>query len=360
MNNNRKIAIVSASLGVGGAERFAAMLGTMLDGLGYEIHHLIILDFVAYEYKGKLINLGKMFAQEQGVFRAVKKGKYIARYLHDNQMDTIIDLRSRPTLVREIFTKWIYGQRQTYFMVHSANLEMYFPKSRFWAKYLYAKATKIVTVSKAVEQKIQQEYDLTNTQTIYNPVIFTDALSDKPSGLPETYFLFFGRLEDDIKNLSLLLEAYQLSDAKRKGVSMILLGDGSDKDKMAGKIQQKQLSSFVKIIPFQKEVLPFIQHAKATVLSSRYEGFPMSLIESLAAGTPVISVDCESGPNEIVQHKVNGLLVENHKPQALANAMNLFLADENLYRNCKNNAKQSVEHLSLDAIAQSWQRLLNE
>jgi glycosyltransferase involved in cell wall biosynthesis len=86
----------------------------------------------------------------------------------------------------------------------------------------------------------------------------------------------------------------------------------------------------------------------------------MSLIESLAAGTPVISVDCESGPNEIVQHGINGLLVENHKPEALANAMNLFMADENLYRNCKNNAKQSVELLSLNAIAQAWQELLSE
>lgn len=360
MNNNRKIAIVSASMGVGGAERFAAMLGTMLHGLGYEIHHLIILDFVTYEYEGKLVNLGKMFAQEQGVFRAVKKGKYIARYLHDNQIDTIIDLRSRPMLVREIFTKWIYGQRKAYFMVHSSNLDMYFPKSRFWTKYLYSKVTKIVTVSKAVEQKIKQQYGLTNTKTIYNPVIFPDAVNDKPSGLPETYFLFFGRLEDTIKNLSLLLDGYELSDAKQKGVSMILLGDGSDKDALAEKIQQKQLGSFVKIIPFQKEVLPFIQHAKATVLTSRYEGFPMSLIESLAAGTPVISVDCESGPNEIVRNEVNGLLVENHKPEALANAMNLFIADEKLYQNCKNNAKQSVEHLSLNAIAQAWQQLLNE
>jgi hypothetical protein len=40
--------------------------------------------------------------------------------------------------------------------------------------------------------------------------------------------------------------------------------------------------------------------------------------------------------------------------------MNLFIADENLYQNCKNNAKQSVEHLSLNAIAQAWQQLLNE
>lgn len=360
MNNNRKIAIVSASLGVGGAERFTAMLGSMLHGLEYEIHHLIIFDYVSYGYKGKLVNLGKIFAREHGIFRAVKKGKYIANYLYENQIEVVIDLRSRPMLVREIFTQWIYGKRKTYFMVHSANLEMYFPKSQFWTKYLYAKASKIVTVSKAIEDKIQTKYGLTNTQTIYNPVDFPEILWDKPKELPEKYLLFFGRLEDAIKNLSLLIDAYDISEAKAKGFHLILLGDGSDKDKIAEKIQQKQLGSFVKIIPFQNDVLPFVQHAKATILTSRYEGFPMSLIESLAAGTPVISVDCESGPSEIVRHGFNGLLVENHNVNALSKALDLLITDEKLYQNCKNNAKQSVEHLSLNLIAQSWQQLLKE
>jgi glycosyltransferase involved in cell wall biosynthesis len=81
-------------------------------------------------------------------------------------------------------------------------------------------------------------------------------------------------------------------------------------------------------------------------------------VESLAVGTPVISVDCETGPREIVQNKVNGLLVENHHPKALAEAMTLMITDENLYQNCKNNAQKSVEHLSLTTIAQLWQNLL--
>ena len=80
MKNNNKIAIVSASLGVGGAERFAGLLSFMLHDLGYEVHHLIILDHVDYDFKGKLVNLGKLFADEKGVFRAVKKGKHIAKY----------------------------------------------------------------------------------------------------------------------------------------------------------------------------------------------------------------------------------------------------------------------------------------
>jgi hypothetical protein len=53
-------------------------------------------------------------------------------------------------------------------------------------------------------------------------------------------------------------------------------------------------------------------------------------------------------------------LVENHKPKALAEAMKMMFADENLYQNCKNNAKKTVEHLSLTIIEQDWQNLLPE
>jgi glycosyltransferase involved in cell wall biosynthesis len=53
-------------------------------------------------------------------------------------------------------------------------------------------------------------------------------------------------------------------------------------------------------------------------------------------------------------------LVENHKPKALAEAMNTMATDENLFQTCKNNAKKSVEHLSLENIAQQWKQLLEE
>lgn len=358
MKNNHKIAIVSASLGVGGAERFASLLGLMLHNLGYEVHHIIILDFVDYEYQGKLVNLGQMFADEKGVFRAIKKGKFIAQYLQENQIETIIDIRSRPVLLREIFTKWIYGNRKTYFMIHSSDIEMYLPKSVFWAKYLYQKATQLVFVSNEIEKKVNAKYGFNNTTTIYNPVIFTETVFDKPVNIPQSYFIFFGRLEDKIKNLTLLIEAYGMSKLQEKKVSLLLVGDGSDRDAILTKIKSKNLNDFVQVLPFQKDIVPYIQNARATVLTSYFEGFPMSLVESLAVGTPVISVDCETGPREIVKNKVNGLLVQNHNPKALAEAMNLMIEDKNLCQNCKNNAQKSVEHLSLTTIAHQWQNLL--
>ena len=86
----------------------------------------------------------------------------------------------------------------------------------------------------------------------------------------------------------------------------------------------------------------------------------MAIIESLAVGTPVISVDCETGPKEIIQNNFNGLLVENNNENALAEAIKKMIEDEKLYQTCKNNAQKSVEHLSLTTIAQQWKQLLSE
>lgn len=358
MKNNKKIAVVSASLGVGGAERFAGLLSFMLHDLGYEVHNIIILDHVDYEFKGTLVNLGKRFADQKGIFRAVKKGKYIAGYLSENDIQIVIDNRSRPAVAREIFTKWIYGNRKVYYFFHSSNLEMYLTKSLFWAKYIFGKAEKLVCVSTEIEKQLRTKYKFTNTKTIYNPIIFPESISEKPNEVPENYFLFFGRLEEDIKNFTLMLNSFSISKIYESGTKLLLVGDGSGKDYIQAKARELQLENDVLILPFQKNILPLIQQARGTLLTSYFEGFPMSVIESLAAGTPVISVDCETGPREIIQDRFNGLLVPNHDKNALAEAIKLMSEDENLYQTCKNNAQKSVEHLSLENISRQWKQLL--
>lgn len=360
MKNNNKIAIVSASLGVGGAERFAGLLSLMLFDLGYEVHNIIILDSIEYDYKGKLLNLGKLYPNENDIFRAVKKGNHIAKYLKENNIQTIIDNRSRSKFLREVFTKWIYGNRKVYFMVHSSNSEMYFPNFSFGVHYLYKNAAKIVCVSKGIEANVRQNFHLNNTTTIYNPIIFPNATFQKPNDIPDKYMLYFGRLEEEIKNFTLLLKAYSTSKVYENGLQLLIIGDGKDKGFIESKIKDLNLQNHVHLLPFRKDIMPYVQFARCSVLTSRFEGFPMSVIESLAIGTPVITVDCETGPREIIKNDYNGLLVSNHDEKALAKAMKVLFEDEILYQICKSNAQKSVEHLSVTTLAQQWKLVLSE
>ena len=104
---------------------------------------------------------------------------------------------------------------------------------------------------------------------------------------------------------------------------------------------------------------PYVKHALFTVLTSRFEGFPMTLSESLFLETPIVSVDCKSGPNEIIVNEFNGLLVNNYDEKALSNAFNRMINNKTLYESCKANAQKSSLPYDMRTIKYKWQEFLN-
>lgn len=358
-NHKSKIAIISNSLGSGGAERFASVLGFMLERLGYEIHHVIIKDAVDYEYAGQLYNLGKICSNDGPFKRKISKGILLKRYLDGHKIETVIDNRSRNIFIREVLARWIYARRKKIYIVHSFSLKEYFPAFGFLARWLYKDADRLVCVSKAIEAEINTKYDLHNTITIYNPVNLPEA-HPVPARDYGKYFLFFGRLDEKVKNFTLMLEAFSISRAYAKGFHLLIMGNGPDQDAIQKEIAKWNLQSHVTMIPFQSNPFGYVKQARFTILTSRHEGFPMAIIESLALGTPVVSVDCQSGPAEIIEHQHNGLLVKNHDAHKLAHAIATFAEEGNLYDICKQNAAASVAHLSVENISQQWRQILSK
>lgn len=357
--NKKKVAIVSISLGKGGAERFAGLLTFMLQSSGFEVHSIIVNDDIDYKYTGALFNLEKESAGSFSVFRKLKKGKLLRNYLNQNNIDIIIDSRTRNILLRELITKFIYRNSKIYYIVHSYNFKEYFPSSKFWSKILYENVQALVCVSKAIEEKVNKLYELKNTITIYNPFSITEEELKKAVLENKNVILYFGRFEEKVKNFTLMLEAFSQSKIYEKGYQLHLMGSGDDVDFIQQKIKTLNLNDYVKILAFKENPFEEVREAKFTILTSHYEGFPLSIIESLALGTPVVAVDCNSGPREIIQNEFNGLLVENHNAKALAEAMNRFADDAELYHFCKQNAVESVKHLSLKHISNQWKDLLN-
>lgn len=356
--NKNKVAIISTSLGSGGAERFASLLSFMLEKLNMEVHNIIINDVVDYEYGGKLMCLGIGSSGSFSFLKKIKKGFLLNSYLKENEINLIIDNRPRNNLTREIIAKWIYGNRKKWYVVHSYNTDTYFPKSVFFSKLLFQNADKVICVSQAIEELLKRKFDLKNTMTIHNPYDFSKIEIEKETPISEQYIMYFGRFDEKVKNFSLMLEAFHLSKINLQGYKLVLMGDGPDLGIIQDTVKRLKLEEFVRIRPFNKNPFQYVQRAKFTILTSRYEGFPMSIVESLALGTPVISVDCNSGPNEIIKDGYNGLLVENNNSHSFALAMNRLINDNDLYDLCKKNASESVEDLSLETISKQWESIL--
>lgn len=358
-----KVCLVTISLSGGGAERSTAHLSKMLTNEGYKVHIVAIRDKVDYDYSGTLYRLGPL-RKKLGIFTTVNRIVKFRNYLNRNSFDFIIDNRTRSSIFKEyIYNSFIYRGCKMIFVVRSASLPLYFPNSKSLIQRQAKKAYRYIGVSKAIVKLIAEKYKISNVTCIYNPIplqkIQEDALVsiDTPD---ENFIIAMGRLDEPVKNYFLLLEAFKESKLSENNIKLMILGKGPDESLIKEKIMFLNLEQDVAIKPFTPNPFPWLKKARFTILTSRFEGFPRVLIESLAVGTPVISVDCVSGPSEIIENKRNGLLVSNNDPIELAKAMDSFIFDEDLYKTCKNNAKDSVSHLDIDTISKKWNQLLQD
>ena len=354
-DTHKKIALVTISLSGGGAERSTAFLSQMLTGLGHTVHIICIRDGVSYPYEGTLFNLGADKREEEGLITKYKHLKRLKNYLHNEQFDLVIDSRSRSSALKEwVYTKYIYKAKKVLYMVRSARLETYFPAPDVLAKWFYGKHH-FVGVSKSIAAKIKARYGFKHIHQVYNPIPQM-TFGESNVSLPETYLLGYGRLVDDVKNFSLMISAFAKANLK---LPLVIMGDGPDAKKLATLSKSLGINDKVIFIGHQSNPAPVVERALCTLLTSHYEGFPMVLVESLALGTPVISVDCDSGPKEIVQNGINGMLVANYDEVALSTAIRTFVLDGELASRCQKNAQESVKHLAAEHIALDWKKLLD-
>jgi glycosyltransferase involved in cell wall biosynthesis len=268
----------------------------------------------------------------------------LTRYLRQNQPDALIASKDRGNRVA-IAARRKSGLSLPVAVRFDTTISAAFEgKSRLkkWLrlapmKRIYPQADVVIAVSEGVRQDAAKLTGLPaeRIERLPYPVV-TDQLyqqaqaptdhpwlqSDRPRAEP--VILGVGRLTRQ-KDFPTLIEAFARL-RQQQPAKLIILGDGEQRAALQQQIEARGLSADVDLPGFATNPYPIMSRADLFVLSSRWEGSPIVLTEALALGTPAVSTDCPSGPQETLDAGRVGPLVAMGDAAGLAEAMSQTLA----------------------------------
>jgi glycosyltransferase involved in cell wall biosynthesis len=199
-----------------------------------------------------------------------------------------------------------------------------------WALYLYSLTNKLIVTSEGGSRELVRYYPRLRgkVDAVRNPLplrhIRTQARAVLPKWAEQVFakrtVLSIGRLEPE-KGFDILLPAFaELVHGRGLDLHLLILGDGEERARLEELARELEISNRVFMPGFQDNPYPFFAPADVFVLSSRWEGLGLVLLEAMALGLPVISTDCPHGPGEIIREARYGLLVPPDNVAALTEA----------------------------------------
>ena len=124
-----------------------------------------------------------------------------------------------------------------------------------------------------------------------------------------------------VKRVDHVIKAFSLMSKVMPGYTLNIYGDGADREKNESLIEALGLEKSCRLKGHTSDPLKAFQESLFTVVSSHSEGFCLSVLESLACGTPVVSYDINFGPRDMIVDGVNGFLAKNGSIEALSESM---------------------------------------
>lgn len=235
-------------------------------------------------------------------------------------------------------------------------------------RYFYPVADAVICVSEGVKNDLISIIGkLAYVKVIYNPV-FSDSIGNlsKEKIIDERGIFSAGRPVAiavgrliKAKDYPTLLRAFKLvSDFFP--ASLVILGEGPEEKRLKDFADSLGIAKNVFFLGFKANPYKYMTNSSVFVLSSIREGFGNVIVEAMACGTPVVATDCMSGPNEIIENNISGLLVPAENENVLAEAILSIFKNPDLAASLSVAGKKRAEYFSIQKSVQEYEKTFNE
>jgi glycosyltransferase involved in cell wall biosynthesis len=322
-----KVLHIIPDFGVGGAEKLALDLCTFYDNDKFEISALSLFNTreTIYDIELKARGIQVKYLDKKAGLDISMISK-IFKFLRRTKPDIIHTHRYvvRYTLIPAILCR-IPVKVHTIHNVAKQELD----KVGIFLQFLAYKIFRIVPVaiSENIKTTAEKLYRIKKIRTILNGIDVESFRQKNDEKKTETINLInVGRFQA-VKNHKLLINSFSDICKQFDNVLLYLIGNGELHAEIEKQITDLKLNSKVKLLGVQKDVAKFLHQSHIFVLPSNYEGLPLSLLEAMAAGLPIIATKVGGIPNVVGD---NAILVPPQSKKELSNALRRVITDNKL------------------------------
>ena len=355
----RNLTLVIHALHGGGAERVAATMANLWAAQG-DVVTLITLDDVATDVypvdtQVERVGLGLMRTSANPLhagWNNAQRIRALRHALHASTADCVVSVTDHMNVLVLLASRGL--DAPVVIAEHSDPRHQ--PMGEIWErlrKWTYRRCTAAVALTHPVAEHLRTLVGQRPVYVIPNGIRAPDVTVDDVPDRDERTVVAMGRLSRE-KGFDLLLDAFARVAVQHPQWRLEIAGDGPERVALQQQIDQRGLGQRVRLVGWIQDPARFVARGAMFVMSSRYEGFPVSLLEAMAGGVPVISFDCDSGPRAIIRPDVDGLLVPVGDTVALAHAIDRLMSDPVTRHRLGERAREVVDRFSMELFLQRW------
>lgn len=284
--------------------------------------------------------------------------------LQELQADVVISLMSR---ILSFLPKIKDGSRKVFEYHFSRNVrEQLFgsPQIGLFEKLIYR--TRAKTEYRHI-QKLDAFVVLTHEDALLwgdlkNLTVIPNASSFYPesqAALDNKIVITVGRLEPQ-KGYDYLVDVWKPVAEQHPDWKLEVYGDGKDYELIYNQITEANLQDSILIKKPTSEIEKKLLNSSIYLMTSRFEGFPMVLVEAMACGLPVVSFRCPCGPQDIINDEEDGFLIAIGDYQSMSSSLLKLIENENLRKKMGHAARVNIKRFSQDEVMSQWENLFNK